>query len=261
MHQKETVKQRLKKIPLLKIGVISFRILRDKYGIIAKLKLLSSFFSDYRQYKKINKNEGFSLSIEDLYPRIFDKTSDTPLDPVYFFQNTWCAKKVFEVKPSHHYDVGSDAKFVGLLSQFTPTTMVDIRPLPLTLEGLSFMQGDITHLPFRDNEIASLSSICVIEHIGLGRYGDPLDSFGSEKATKELTRVLAHSGNLYISVPVDKANITYFNAHRAFTREYILSLFPSLSLVEERYIYGNTIYSAYNPDKGFGTGLYHFKKQ
>ncbi len=138
--------------------------------------------------------------------------------------------------------------------------MIDIRPLSLELEGLNFMHGDIKKLPFNDQEIKSLSSICVIEHIGLGRYGDEIDPFGSEKAITEMKRVLAEDGNLYISLPVDDANKIYFNAHRAFTRDYILKLFSPLVLVEEKYIYGNELVNEYNPSQGFGTGLYYFKK-
>ncbi|MCK5060229.1 MAG: DUF268 domain-containing protein [Candidatus Pacebacteria bacterium] len=257
---KKQLRESLKKIPIFKIWAISFRILKDKYGIITKFKLLANFFSDYRQYRKVNKNNKFSLETKNLYPRIFDKTEDTPLDPVYFYQNTWCARKIFENKPAHHYDIGSDAKFVGLISQFTPTTMVDIRPIPLFLEGISFVKGDALHLPFKDSAVASLSSICVIEHIGLGRYGDSLDSFGSEKAAKEFARVLAEGGNLYISVPVDTNNTTYFNAHRAFTRDYVIELFSPLRLIEERYIYGDKMCGTYDRNKGFGTGLYYFKK-
>ena len=171
------------------------------------------------------------------------------------------AKKIFENKPIQHVDVGSDAKFIGIISQYAPTTMVDIRPLPVALSGLSFVEGSILALPFKDNEVSSLSSICVIEHIGLGRYGDPLDQFGSEKAAKELSRVLAPNGSLYISAPIDDENRVYFNAHRAFTRAYILELFGTLKNVEEKYIYGNKIYDAYDHTKGFGTGLYHFSKE
>jgi ubiquinone/menaquinone biosynthesis C-methylase UbiE len=149
---------------------------------------------------------------------------------------------------------------VGIISQFAPTVMVDIRPLGIKLPGLSFIEGDITKLPFKDGEIESLSSICVIEHIGLGRYGDPLDQFGTEKAARELSRVLAPGGSLYISVPIDAENKTYFNAHRAFTRNYILSLFEGLKLKEEKYIYGNDLFDSYDPNKGFGTGLYHLAK-
>jgi SAM-dependent methyltransferase len=200
------------------------------------------------------------LNTRDLFPRIFDKTSLTGIDPIYFLQGTWCAKKVFENKPKEHVDIGSQAIMVGIISQFVPTTMVDIRPLSVKLCGLSFVKGDITKLPFPDNSIESLSSICVIEHIGLGRYGDPLDPFGTEKSVSELIRILKKGGSLYISVPIDNESKIYFNAHRAFSRTHILNLFKDLTLREEKYIYGNDMFDNYDAKKGFGTGLYHFKK-
>ncbi len=260
MKIQQSTYKKLKQFPFIKIGVVSLRALRNKYSFFTKLNLLLSFFSDYREYRKINTNTIFSLKTADLYPRIYDKTSTTPVDPVYFYQDAWCAKKVFENKPVHHYDIGSEAGMIGIISQFTPTTMIDIRPLNLSIKGLSFIKGSILDLPFKDGEISSLSSICVLEHIGLGRYGDPLDSLGSEKAFAEMIRVLAPGGSLYISVPVDDENRVYFNAHRAFTRDYVLELAKGLTLVEEQYIYGSDMHPTYNSQKGFGTGLYHFKK-
>lgn len=253
------MKEKLKSIPILKYMVITARTFVCEYGFFNKAKYLHSFFRDYRLFKNLSRNPTHKLKTSNLFPRIYDKTGSHKLDPVYFLQGTWCAKKIFEAKPEKHHDIGSQALMVGIISQFTPTTMVDIRPLALSLPGLSFVEGDITALPFADQSISSLSSICVIEHIGLGRYGDPLDQFGTEKAAKELARVLAKGGSLYISVPVDAENKVYFNAHRAFTRDYILNIFKPLNLTEEKYIYGKDIYPAYDATKGFGTGLYHFR--
>ena len=142
-----------------------------------------------------------------------------------------------------------------------PITIVDIRPIKLKLDNLYFKKGSVLQLPFADNSIYSLSSLCVIEHIGLGRYGDDLDSFGSEKAICELKRVVEIGGVILISVPVDKENKVYFNAHRAFTRKYVLELFHKFDLIEEKYIYGTKVYLEYDPKKEFGTGLYLFKKR
>ncbi len=254
------MKEKLKKIPTLKYLVVVTRALRRKTSLLKSVRQLVSYLKDYNNYRKLPRNENYKLSTTDLFPRITDKTSFTDIDPVYFIQGCWCAGKVFENKPTHHYDIGSQALMVGIISQFTPTTMIDIRPLSVSMPNLSFVKGDITRLPFKDGEIKSLSSICVIEHIGLGRYGDPLDQFGTEKSIKELVRVLAQSGDLYISVPIDDSNKVYFNAHRAFTRDYILSLFKELKLVEEKYIYAKDTFNTYQADKGFGTGLYFFKK-
>ncbi len=256
----KSLRGKLKKITPLKLAYIAYAVLRNKHGLPAKSRALRAFFKSYQQYQSLPENKNFSLETADLYPRLFDDTEGTPVDPVYFYQDAWLARKIFEAKPAQHTDIGSHLPTIGIISQFVPTTMVDIRPPEVMLFGLSFTKGSILGLPFRDNELSSLSSICVIEHIGLGRYGDPLDTFGSEKAVKELVRVLANGGNLYISVPIDSANRVYFNAHRAFTREYVLVLFKTLSLIEEKYVYGSNLCDAYDATKGFGTGLYHFKK-
>lgn len=254
------MKEKLKSISLFKIAVVSFRAIRNRYRLSTRISNLFGYFKDYSAFRKLPTNGTMPCRTRDLYPRIYDKTKSTDVDPVYYLQGTWCAKKIFENKPARHYDIGSQALMVGIISQFTPTIMVDIRPLSVSLPGLDFTKGSITALPFRDSSIASLSSICVIEHIGLGRYGDPLDQFGTEKAVKELVRVIAPGGNLYISVPIDSENKVNFNAHRTFTREYVLQLFSKLTLKEEKYIYGKNLEKSYDRSRGFGTGLYHFCK-
>ncbi len=257
---KKSLKIKLKSIPLLKYIIIILRVFKISPNFITRTKNFYNFLSDYKNYKQLNTNKSFSLNTTDLFPRIYDKTTITGVDPVYFLQGTWCAKKIFQNNPSQHFDIGSQALMVGIISQFTPTTMVDIRPLSVELKNLSFVKGDITALPFEDNSIHSLSSICVIEHIGLGRYGDPLDAYGTEKSAKELMRVLAKDGSLYISVPIDSESKIYFNAHRSFSRTHILNIFKNLKLIEEKYIYGNDLVDHYDSSRGFGTGLYYFKK-
>ncbi|MBP6858737.1 MAG: DUF268 domain-containing protein [Candidatus Pacebacteria bacterium] len=255
------LRSKLKKIAWLKRLVISLRLFKNRYSIPHKAILIRSFFKDFKAYKVLPRNEHWKLQESDLYPCIYDKTETHTMDPVYFYQDAWCAGKVFANKPVHHWDIGSQAHMIGIISQFVPTTMIDIRPLTLTsLKNLHFVTGSVLDLPFKDGEIRSLSSICVLEHIGLGRYGDPIDQFGSEKAFAEMKRVLAPDGDLYISVPVDAENKVFFNAHRAFTRDYVLELFKGLMLAEEKYIYGDKIMDLYDAQKGFGTGLYHFKK-
>ncbi len=253
-------RERLKRVAWVRLVVICARVFQNKYSLMARARGLVSYFSDWRRYGRLPANPRFPVRMKDAYPRIHDKTSTTPVGAVYFYQDAWCAGRVFATKPERHYDIGSKAEMVGIISQFVPTTMIDIRPLTLSLPGLSFQKGDILNLPFADRSIASLSSICVLEHIGLGRYGDALDPFGSEKTVRELIRVLAPKGNLFITVPVDAVDLVYFNAHRAFTRATVMELFAELDLVEEKYIYGDRLEDAYVPAKGFGTGLYHFRR-
>jgi SAM-dependent methyltransferase len=69
----------------------------------------------------------------------------------------------------------------------------------------------------------------VVEHIGLGRYGDPLDPEGDLKAMAELQRVLAPGGSLYFVVPVGEPRVQ-FNAHRIYAYRQVIESFPALEL-------------------------------
>lgn len=249
-----------KKIKLVRISVSLLAPIREyiRFRPCLLLKKYIWFFRELALFKKL-KNNAFKKI--ELQPCLNDNISYTPVEPTYFYQDAWAAKKIFETKPKHHYDVGSSIKTISIISQFVPTTMIDIRPVELKLDNLNFKEGSILQLPFLDNSVDSISSLCVAEHIGLGRYGDILNPNGSEMAIAELKRVTKIGGIILFSVPIHEENKIYFNAHRAFTRKYILELFKGFNLIEEKYIYGKKVYSEYDPKKGFGTGLYMIRKQ
>ena len=219
------------------------------------------FNRDANWYRKNIRESAFKMDNSNFILCLDDKTTLTPVEPIYFYQDSWAASKIFAYKPSHHVDVGSAVKTIGIISGFVPTTFIDIRPIEVTLPGLFFKKGSILELPFEDGSIESISSLCVIEHIGLGRYGDLLDTRGSEKAIAELIRVTKPGGHILFSVPVDSTCRIYFNAHRAFTPEYIFQCFANCELIEEKYIYDFDFVNEYKKDKGFGVGVYFFKKK
>lgn len=172
--------------------------------------------ADYRRYCALAEGEDVRLT------RVCDERGDTtPLDPWYFYQDTWAASKVLAGQPAWLLDVGSTALLVGLLSLMVPVVSVDVRPLAVTLPNLTCKRGDVTALPFGDGEAPMVSSLSVVEHVGLGRYGDALDPRGSERACRELARVLAPGGRLLLSVPVADAPVTLFNMHRLLSREQV----------------------------------------
>ena len=215
------------------------------------------FWGAYYRYQQLASNSDKQPLLEHLYPCLGDDSLETPIEPIYFYQDTWAFEKIFNQKPNQHIDVGSHHKFVAFLSKVMPVIMVDIRPLPLPLDTLTFKQGSILDLPFADGSIESLSSLCVVEHIGLGRYGDLLDPNGTEKAISELKRVIKPNGHLYLSLPIDDENRTFFNAHRTLTEEYIEKLIFPFSFLEKTYIYGKQL--CLRKKVGFGIGLYHLK--
>lgn len=231
------------------------------FSTINFTKGLAFYVYSYILYINKTSNPNFSLSIKDSYPCLTDRFSHSHLEPIYILQDAWASKLIFKLNPVRHYDIGSSVLMLSILAQKIPTTMIDIRPINIVIPGLDFQKGSILALPFDNGSIISLSSICVLEHIGLGRYGDKIDVFGTEKSIKEISRVMKRNGDLIISVPVDWSSVIHFNAHRTFTRELIMSLFKEFRLIEERYIYGKDVFSSYDKSKGFGTGLYHFKKK
>ena len=121
--------------------------------------------------------------------------------------------------------------FFGLVSAFVPVSFYDFRPADLRLPGLETARADLLALPFADRSIASLSCLHVVEHIGLGRYGEPLDPESDLRALRELERVLAPGGTLLLVVPVGRPRVV-FNAHRIYTHAQITAALPALQLAE-----------------------------
>ncbi len=182
------------------------------------------------RYRALPGGEG--VSDADLNPQLEDRTPTNPYDEHYFHQDVWAARRVAEYKPGRHVDVGSRVDLVGFLTAICPVAFVDIRSLPVQIEDFESIVGSILDLPFPDRSLESVSCLHVAEHIGLGRYGDPLDPHGTVKAAAELQRVLAPGGHLLFSGPVGRKR-TCFNAHRVHdVFEVMEKFFPELELVE-----------------------------
>lgn len=214
------------------------------YGWISGIRNRFSLFQifayigykkNFRKFLSLTKENPnpprFSISWHDRYPCLNDITATTPFDPHYVYHPAWAARIIKKINPSVHIDISSTLCFCTMLSAFIPVKFYDYRPAHLNLNDLTINSVDLTNLPFEDNSIHSVSCMHTIEHIGLGRYGDPLDPDGDLKAIHELQRVLAQNGDLLIVVPVGKPRIM-FNAHRIYSFEQILKYFEKLTLME-----------------------------
>jgi SAM-dependent methyltransferase len=221
------------------------------------------FIRDLIKYKRLPGVE--KLSFLDLQPNLHDKDATAGVGGESFYQNAWAIRCILENKVNEHVDVGSNTLFVGMLSASIKVTAIDIRPFLVNLENLEYKKGDILQLPFDDASINSLSCLHTIEHIGLGRYGDALDPEGSKKAIKELQRVIASEGNLYIAVPVGRQR-TKFNKSRVFSPHFIISEFGQCELKElsgldaEKKFHRNIDINILESLE-YGLGLFHFRKR
>ena len=188
--------------------------------------------SDYLRFRRNMQGSRFAVRLADVYPCIKDKTIQTGFDRHYVYHTSWAARVLAEAMPTKHIDISSSLYFSGIVSAFIPVDFYDFRPADITLSELRSKQGDITKLPFADNSQSPLSCMHVIEHIGLGRYGDPIDSEGDIKSAAELSRTLAPGGQLLFVVPIGAEARIEYNAHRIYTYELVQKLFPTLTLKE-----------------------------
>ncbi len=151
--------------------------------------------------------------------------------PIYLYHTSWAARILMRSTPEHHVDIGSMVYFIGIASAICPITFCDIRPVSIPIPGITTQEADITALPFAKDSVSSLSCLHVMEHIGLGRYGDALDVQGDLKAAAELIRVLAPGGQLLMVLPVGRPKVE-FNAHRIYSYDQVMRMFWGLELKE-----------------------------
>jgi SAM-dependent methyltransferase len=234
----------------------SFSPLSRLRKLRADSKAWKRFWRDYHQYKAMCPPDR-QPTLRNLSPFVHDNSNETPVEPIYFYQDAWAFEKIAHSKTNKHVDIGSHHKFVSLLSKIVPVTMVDIRPLSVPMDTISFQKGSITDLPFEDQSLESVSSLCVVEHIGLGRYGDPLDPEGTIKAIRELCRVLAPGGHLYFSLPVADQSFVIFNEARVLGLNETVELLQPLRVIEQKYIVDGRLQDQYEPRPQLGTiGLF-----
>jgi SAM-dependent methyltransferase len=199
-------------------------------SVVARLSAVPRYGYFFRDWKRF-KAAGGAAEVGDFWPCLYDRTATSGIDAHYFHQAIWAFRCILESHPSEHVDIGSEVNFVGLLTTITSVSFVDIRPLVLNIPNYRGLSGSVLALPFESASVLSLSSLHVIEHIGLGRYGDPVDPEGSAKAAREIVRVVAAGGRAYISVPIGRPRVQ-FNGQRVFTVDGVRRMFAGLDLVE-----------------------------
>lgn len=186
--------------------------------------------SSLKEYKRLLKDAKLNERVE-LFPVLFQRTPNMPFDSHYVHQSVWALRRITKIQPRQHVDVASNISFVAQLSVIVPVVYVELNPPRLQLPNLTLQSASATDMPFADRSLTSLSCLHVVEHVGLGRYGDSLDVHGPERVCRELTRCVAESGSLLISVPIGQRRIQY-NAHRVFHPMEISEYTSELDLVE-----------------------------
>lgn len=229
IRRKESIIGRLRRNPLLLLGFNVAAQFVDPFRFVRALGGMAWYFRDLRAYRGAQGAE--PISLRDLQPSLHERGGSHEFDPHYFYLNAWAMRRVCATRPAMHFDIASQTSFGAALSAVLPVYYLDYRPLPVHLSGLRSIAANAVQLPLRDSSVRSISCLHVAEHIGLGRYGEPLDPRGTIKATAELTRVIAHGGELLFALPIGRPRVC-FNAHRVHSAVAIREAFADFELLE-----------------------------
>ena len=220
----------------------------------------------WRFYSRNRLENKLTPSFLDLHPILSDRYKNSGVAKGhYFHQDLWAARKIYRQNPPRHIDIGSRVDgFISHLLVFREVIVIDTRLLSSNDPRLHFIQGDICNLNYEDDSVESISSLHVIEHIGLGRYGDEIDPQGWRRALDELKRILAINGRLYLSVPIGRERVC-FNAHRVFSVRQIMEATRGLELLSFSYVddagnmHENVDFTSVDRIE-YGCGLFEFTK-
>lgn len=154
----------------------------------------------------------------------------------YFWQDLIVARWIFEKNPTKHVDIGSRVDgFVAHVASYREIEVFDFRLIKTEVPGIKFIQADLMDDLILNNErinnyADSLSCLHALEHFGLGRYGDPVDTMGFQKGLFNMSKILKKGGIFYLSTPIGRERVE-FNANRVFDPQLIITLCSSFNLI------------------------------
>lgn len=206
----------------------------DLKKMIFSLLGIPSYIVSYFQFRNMN-HQKIKYSF---LPCLHDKhTESGSAHGHYFHMDLWVAQRIHQNKPQLHVDFGSRVDgFVAHVASFRQIEVFDIRQLTSVHDAIIFKQMDLSKNQLPTNYCDSLSSLHVVEHIGLGRYGDSIDPDGAVKAFDQLANILKLNGTLFFAIPFGRPQIV-FNAHRVFSMHELLKMIePRFKIVNFKYV-------------------------
>lgn len=157
----------------------------------------------------------------------------------YFYQDIMVANHVLQQQPQRHITVGANITgFVGHVATFMPITVCDVRPLTeIAHPNIEFVQQDFGARDFDPTGLTadSVSCLSCLHHVGLGRYGDPINPRGPFAALDNLAQMVSPGGYLYLGTVVGSTSHVIFNLGRVFTIDEILEHLSNFDLVRFDY--------------------------
>lgn len=137
---------------------------------------------------------------------------------------------VLDVGPMEGFYLSMDAHHKGYA--VTAVGLEDIRP---PVSDIRYIRHDILGVEF-DVGFDYILNVSTVEHIGLGRYGDPIDADGDLKTMAQLRKWMRPDGDgvMILTIPVGvDAVVGYY--HRVYGPNRLPRLLENYAVLRERY--------------------------
>ncbi len=171
-------------------------------------------FAIYPQYRRYCAAIGPEHPLHGIPTRL---VGDAKADPTEFFDHYaafayWAAAKLAaRAAPLRILDLGSPKMFNGMLSATHEVTSMVLADCRDTISRVRYVRHDASDpLPFPRGSFDAFTSTVSLPLIGLGRYGDRVNTDCLPALVRELTRVLSADGELFVSVCLGP-NVLNFN--------------------------------------------------
>jgi ubiquinone/menaquinone biosynthesis C-methylase UbiE len=113
---------------------------------------------------------------------------------------------------------------------------IDVQPYPYRHPNFRAVRGDAMCFPFPSSCFGVVLAISVVEHIGIGHYGDPSAGDGDGVALREIRRVLRPGGRALLTVPFGQAHTDTFQ--RVYDPPRLRAVLAPLALERIEYARG-----------------------
>ena len=125
--------------------VVHFKIIVKGMPLLTYLKGMPGFLREYREIRRQAEKSGNGFPFGKPYPCLADKGQGSGvLAEHYFYQDLYCARKVFQNNPARHVDIGSRIDgFVSHVASFREIEVLDVRDLPPAIPGIRFTRADL----------------------------------------------------------------------------------------------------------------------
>lgn len=125
---------------------------------------------------------------------------------------------------------------IALASRGFRVVGLDYLPYPYRHPNLRAVRGDAMRCPFAAKSFDAILAVSVIEHVGIGHYGDPARDAGDRETVREIARLLRPGGRAILTVPFGRSLTDA--SQRVYDPARLAGLLTPLSVTRREYAWG-----------------------